>query len=198
MAEEKTRKPGRSVSQSNAGRWVQTDRAVHEAWARLCVKKPKAGALVHLLTAHMERGDNTVVLSHNLMAKMMGCSTDTIKRAIKALVEERWIQVVHLGPGTVSAYRVNSRVGWTGSRESIRYSKFSARIIADRDDQPDEMEDVELRRLPSLYDGEMQLPTGPGEDPPSQPAFDGMEPDLPALSEDEDQNQLPQLPDATK
>ena len=29
--------------------------------------------------------------------------------------------------------------------------------------------------------GERQLPTGPGEDPPSQPAIDGMEPDLPSL-----------------
>src|SRR5260364_176921 len=38
----------------------------------------------------------------------------------------------------------------------------------------------DLRRIPSLYPGERQLPTGDGEEPPSQPCIEGMEPDLPA------------------
>ena len=32
-----------------------------------------------------------------------------------------------------------------------------------------------------LFPGERQLPTGDGEDPPSQPALPDMEPDLPAI-----------------
>jgi len=190
----KPRKAGKLTAQSNAGRWVQTDRAVHEAWARLCVKKPKAGALVHLLTAHMERGDNTVVMSQNLMAKLMGCSVDTVKRAINDLVEQKWIEVIKLGPGTVSAYRVNSRVGWSGSRDSLQYSKFNAMIIADLDDQPELIDTTDLRKIPSLYPDEIQLPSGPGEEPPSQPALDGMEPDLPVLYENSDTAEvLPQI-----
>ena len=31
----------------------------------------------------------------------------------------------------------------------------------------------------------MQLPTGPGERPPSQPSIEGMEPDLPVITRDE-------------
>src|SRR3546814_7281480 len=37
-----------------------------------------------------------------------------------------------------------------------------------------------LRRLPSLFRDERQLPSGPGTPPPAQPFLDGMEPDLPA------------------
>ena len=42
-----------------------------------------------------------------------------------------------------------------------------------------------LRRIPTLYPGERQLPGGPGLPPVSQPFFDGMEPDLPALDRQE-------------
>ena len=34
-----------------------------------------------------------------------------------------------------------------------------------------------------LFPGERQLPTGPGEDPPSQPALEGMETDLPHIDQ---------------
>jgi hypothetical protein len=37
-------------------------------------------------------------------------------------------------------------------------------------------------RIRTLYTGERQLQTGPGEDPPSQQSIPGMEPDLPTLS----------------
>ena len=42
----------------------------------------------------------------------------------------------------------------------------------------------ELRRIPSLYPGELQLPSGPGQEPPSQPNLDGMEPDLPHIDQE--------------
>src|SRR3546814_16582538 len=50
-------------------RWVQTDRASHEAWARLRASNPKAGALLHLLAARV--GDtNAVVVSHKTLAEL--------------------------------------------------------------------------------------------------------------------------------
>src|SRR3546814_8242196 len=67
-------------------RWVQTDRASHEAWARLSASNPKAGALLHLLAARV--GDNNaVVVSHKTLAELLGVrSITTIKTAITALV----------------------------------------------------------------------------------------------------------------
>ena len=133
---------------------------------------------------------NAVVISQKLLAKIMGRSIDTVQRAIKELVLDQWISVVQLnGPGTVSAFVVNDRVAWGQSRDQLCLSIFSATIIADHADQESSLlGSDDLRRVPTLYPGERQLPTGPGEDPPSQPSLDGLETDLPALRASEDIN----------
>jgi len=56
-------------------------------------------------------------------------------------------------------------------------------LVSD-DEQPDKLEigsQAPLERIPSLYPGEKQLPTGDGLPPPNQPFFTGMEPDLPKI-----------------
>lgn len=117
----------------------------------------------------------------------MGCSLRTAQYAIADLVAEKWIQAVKLnGPGTVAAYVVNDRVAWGQPRDQLRLSVFSATVVADFDDQDEALlGHGELRRIPTLYPGERQLPSGPGEEPPSQPIIKGLEPDLPTLSETE-------------
>src|SRR3546814_15083881 len=60
-------------------------------------------------------------------------------------------------------------------------------LIAD-DEQPDREElgaQPALHRLPNLFPGERQLPSGPGLPPPSEPSLPGMEPDLPATQQPE-------------
>lgn len=164
------------------GKWVQTERKTHEAWAQLVMRKPRAAALAHHLVAQMGH-QNAVVVSQAVLAKLMGCSVETVKRAVRDLVAERWIQVVRIGKGKESAYVVNDRVAWGQSRDQLRLSTFSAVVVADLEDQEEGLlGHSDLRRIPSIYPGEMQLPIGPGEDPPSQPSIPGMEPDLPCLS----------------
>ena len=159
--------------------WVQTERSAHEAWAMLIATKPKAAQLMHVLVAHMGE-QNAVVISQKLLAKKLKCSTDTIQRSLVVLKEFRWVEVLNLnGPGTVSAYVINSRVAWGQSRDKMHLSVFSASVVVDAEDQA-QIETGELRRIPSLFQGEMQLPTGPGEDPPAQTLLGGLEPDLPA------------------
>lgn len=174
------------VERASKGHWVQTERAAHEAWAALIAKAPKAAQLMHLLTARV--GDhNAVVVSQKVLQKLMGCSRPTIQRALDVLVKDRWIEIRQIGDrGTVNAHIINDRVAWSGARDGIRYSLFSAIVIASSDEQPDAEslgEQKPLRRLPSLFRDEKQLPSGEGLAPPSQPLFDGMEPDLPAVSE---------------
>src|SRR3546814_21091619 len=74
-------------------RWVQTDRASHEAWARLSASNPKAGALLHLLAARV--GDNNaVVVSHKTLAEWLVVSSiTTFKTAITAIFSGNWIAV---------------------------------------------------------------------------------------------------------
>lgn len=167
--------------------WVQTERKAHEAWAKLIAKKPRAAELLHHLVANMGH-QNAVVVSQKILAEMMGRSLRTVQYAITDLVAGKWISVVKLnGPGTVSAYVVNDRVAWGQPRDQLTLSVFSANVIAAKSEQdPELLGSGDLRRIPTLFPGERQLPTGPGEPPPSQPHIEGFEPELPALSEKEE------------
>lgn len=169
-------------AKNRPGQWVQTERKAHEAWANLIARKPRAAMLLHHLVAQMGH-QNAVVVSQKTLSKIVGCGLRTVQYAISDLVSEKWIQVVKLnGPGTVSAYVVNDRVAWGQPRDQLRLSVFSATVVADLEDQGvDMLSHAELRRIPTLYPGEQQLPTGTGEPPPNQPSIPGLEPDLPAL-----------------
>ncbi|MBU2856059.1 helix-turn-helix domain-containing protein [Acidithiobacillus ferrooxidans] len=173
-------------AKNKVGQWVQTERKAHEAWANLIGRKPRAAMLLHHLVAQMGH-QNAVVVPQKVLAKLMKCSQETVKRAVADLVAERWVQVVKLnGPGTVNAYVVNDRVAWGQPRDQLRLSAFSATVVADHDDQDlTTLDHTDLRRIPTLYPGEQQLPSGPHEDPPSQPCLPDMEPDLPFLEAQE-------------
>lgn len=159
--------------------WVQTDKKSHEAWARFTLKKPTASALLHYMCAYMA-DQNALVIPQSVLAKRLGVSTRTISTAVSDLAANQWVQVVRLGKGKECAYVVNDRVAWDKGRDKLNLSLFSATVVADAEDQL-EIEGPELKRIPVLFTGERQLPTGPGEDPPSQPAFEGFEIDLPSI-----------------
>ena len=161
--------------------FVQTERATHEAWMQLTIQAPKASAVLHLLANRV--GDhNAVVASYPVLAEVSGLSVSTIRRAIATLVEGNWIEVRRLGPSsTVNAYVLNDRVVWTRARNDLRYSLFSATVLASETEQEDRDalgRQEPLRKLPKI--GEAQLPSGEGLPPVSQPFFEGMEIDLPA------------------
>jgi len=167
----------------NHGNWVQTEREAHEAWAKLIRKSPKAAELMHLITARI--GDhNAVVMSIPTIMSLMGASRPTVIRAINLLREDLWVQTVQIGgSGTANAYVVNDKVAWTGARDGIKFSLFSASVIVSSSDQADQIDEQKpLRKLARI--GEFQIPIGDGLPPPSQPFLDGFEPDLPSAGQD--------------
>lgn len=168
------------------GTFVQTDRATHEAWAKFSIKRPAASAVLHYLAANVGY-HNAVVIPQKTIAKALGVTDRTIRRAVDDLAGGNWLQVVRIGAGRECAYVLNDRVVWADKRDNLRLSRFSAEIIADADDQPDrEKLDAlpPLHKLPSMFEDEAQLPGGPGLPPVSQPFLGDMEPDLPALPRD--------------
>lgn len=166
------------------GHWVQTERKAHEAWANLIARKPRAAMLLHHLVAQMGH-QNAVVVSQKTLAKLMGIHERTVRRAIKDLVNESWIQVVKIGSGKESAYVVNDRVAWGQKRSQLGLSRFSAMVVADSADQDEgTLSHSDLRRIPTLYPGEQQLPHGEPDAPPSQGLIAGTEPDLPTRDPD--------------
>lgn len=165
------------------GTWVQTERSAHEAWMNLIAKSPVGAQIMHALTARL--GDhNAVVISQVALAKIIGRSERAVRTAISVLKTDNWIEVRQLGnAATVNAYIVNDRVAWTGKRDGIRYSLFSAAVVVSEEEQPDRDslgQQAELRRIPDLLPGETQFPSGDGLPPVSQAILEGMEPDLPA------------------
>lgn len=126
---------------------------------------------------------NALVVSRSTLAALMGCSEATVKRAIADLRADNWIEVAQVGgKGGVNAYLVNSTVAWGQPRDKLHLAHFTATVVVNAaEQQPGALEHRDLRRIPVLYAGERQLPSGPGEEPPSQPAIEGIEPDLPAL-----------------
>lgn len=162
------------------GHFVQTDRAAHEAWARLGTKYPAASALLHVLAANVGE-KNSIVASHKVLAKLMGSSPSTVKRALKILEAGNWIEIAQIGAnGTVNAYVLNSRVVWTEGRDKLRYSRLQAEVLLSEEEQPAGALDSDkeaLHQLPRI--GELQIPAGEGLPPVSQPSFPGLEPDLP-------------------
>jgi DNA-binding transcriptional MocR family regulator len=180
------------------GTWVQTERAAHEAWA-MFLGLPgavTASRVMHLLLARV--GDhNAVVISQNTLAELLNVDPRTVRRAVGMLKKHHWLDTRQIGDrGTVNAYIINDRIGWSGKRDGIRYSLFSANVIISNQEQPDKEEldsQESLRKLPSLFQDEKQLPSGDGLPPVSQPFFDNMEPDLPATKrsgKDEDSKGL--------
>lgn len=173
-----------ATAPANSGRatWVQTERATHEAWGMLTMRSPRAATMAHYLVANME-ASGAVVASYATLAKITGMSVATVRRAIDDLKADRWIEVVQIGgKGGANAFIINSRVAWAQGRDKLPLAAFSARVIVDREEQQ-QIDTTPLRRIPVLQQGEMQLPTGPGVEPPSQPSIPGMEPDLPAVGE---------------
>ena len=162
--------------------WVQTDRYAHEAWGRLTLKAPRAAALMHHLVAMMDESA-AVVASHAALAAVTSMSASTVKRAINDLKAGDWIEVIQIGgKGGALAFIINSRVGWATTRDKLHLAAFSARVLAVGSEQAEGYLDAPpLHQLPVLRAGEQQLPTGPGEDPPSQPSFAGLELDLPSI-----------------
>eukprot|EP00919_Chromeraceae_sp_WS-2016_P052904 GHVR01125605.1.p1 GENE.GHVR01125605.1~~GHVR01125605.1.p1 ORF type:complete len:157 (-),score=21.29 GHVR01125605.1:232-702(-) len=150
---------------------------------------PNSAMLMHLLVARVGE-HNAVVVSQKTMAKIMGRHVNTVKTAFKTLRDRNWIEIRQVGErGTVNAYIINDRVAWTGKRDGIRYSLFSAAVVVSDEEQPDRDQlgqQEPLRRVPSLLRDEQQLPSGDGLPPPSEPTLPGMEPDLPATKIDKD------------
>ena len=138
---------------------------------------------MHVIVGNLGR-HNALVASLPNLQRLMGCSRNTVIRAITVLKKLNWLEVRQIGAaGTTNVYIVNDRVAWSGNRDGIRYSLFSAAVLVSDDEQPDQAElgaQPPLERIPTLLPGERQLPTGPGEPPPAQPSFEGLEPDLPA------------------
>lgn len=116
--------------QSLPGTWIQLDQREATKLGKLIADNPMAGAVMATIMGQID-GENAIVMSHALIAAMLGISKSSVVRAMKELVKGQWIKVIQLGAaGTTNAYLVNSEVAWQGPRIGMRTAKFKATVIA--------------------------------------------------------------------
>lgn len=147
-----------------------------EGLSELIDRAPKAAKLIVSLIRRMPPGGGgVVVVSRETMKELMGCSMPTVDRSLKILMDEGWVQRIKIGGA--SALAINRRVAWAGSRGDIQHAIFDATVIASRSEQDAiALNPPPARQVPILEQGETPIPTGDGNDPPSQRLLDGVEP----------------------
>lgn len=149
-----------------------------EGLGDLIARAPRAAQLVTALIRRMQPGSaGVVVVSRETMRELLDSSMPTVDRALRLLIDEGWVQRIRIGGAYALA--INSRVAWIGSRGQLQHAVFDATVIASRAEQDAiALDPPPMRSLPMLRPGEMAIVTGPGEDPPSQPGLDGIDPPL--------------------
>lgn len=142
---------------------------------KLIAKEPTAARVINHLIRLTEPGSGgVVIISRATLGKMLGVSDPTVGRAIRVLVEGRWVQRMRVGGAYALA--VNRSVAWTGPRGNMEHAVFQAVVVASRDEQTqDALDSPTLRTIPTMSQGEHVLTIGDA-DPPAQELIPGTEP----------------------
>lgn len=135
----------------------------------LIASEPTAARILnHLIRLTEPASGGVVVISRATLAAMLRVSDPTVGRAIRVLVEGKWVQRMRIGGAYALA--VNRAVAWTGPRGDMERAVFNAVVVASRAEQePDALQPTDLRRVPTNLPGEYVLPTGKTS-PPSHGA----------------------------
>lgn len=154
--------------------WLQVEKKAHRAMAIFGAKNGTALAVLHLLTARLNRGTNAVIMSHEAIASAIGITSRTAKEATKKLEAAKFVQV--LKSGTSNVYVINSRVAWQGVR-GMRHASFNAELVVveqEQDRPVDQLieESKTLQHVPILDFNERLLVGNEDLPPPDQQEMD--------------------------
>lgn len=100
----------------------------------LMKKSGIAASILNFLMEHMDY-QNALCCSYNVFIDYFDVSKDTIRRAIKLLKDNGFIDV--LKSGTSNVYIVNQTVVWTSWDSQKEYCKFKGNILVSRTENKD-------------------------------------------------------------
>lgn len=111
--------------------FVQLSKLYMDETVSLANHAPAAFMVLMTLVKQMNKA-NSVMISNESLERICGVSNSTIKRAIKILREQQWIDVLKVG--TSNVYRVNSNVFWQ-DRADGKWASFQAQVVLNFDEQ---------------------------------------------------------------
>lgn len=137
-------------------------------------KMAQAARLLMVLIRHMTPGSGGVVVcSRETMRELLGVSMPTVERALRALIDGKWVHRMRIGGA--HALAINRAVAWVGPRGDMQHAVFEATVIASRSEQDAAgLDPGPLRPIPITASDELAIPYGEGLPPPSQRILDGM------------------------
>lgn len=111
--------------------FVQLSKIYMDETVDLANRAPAAFTVLMTLVKQMNKV-NSVMISNESLERICGISNSTVKRAIKILREQQWIDVLKVG--TSNVYRVNSNVFWQ-DRADGKWASFQAQVVLNFDEQ---------------------------------------------------------------
>jgi hypothetical protein len=83
------RQKGLAFATTPAGTWVQTERRVHEQWAKLSVSNPRAASVLHVLVSQMGLHNALVTSQANLAPRgwLLYCHPEKVARTTRAKLD---------------------------------------------------------------------------------------------------------------
>ena len=79
---------------------------------------------------------NCVYISHSEIGAALGCHPRTVGRALKYLVQNKWVVARKAEFGSSNLYTLNSHLVWSGKREFLKMSKLKDPLMIGGQEQP--------------------------------------------------------------
>jgi hypothetical protein len=117
----------------------------------LMKKSGIASSILNFIMEHMDY-KNALCCSYTVFTDYFDISKDTIRRSIKLLKENGFIDV--LKSGTSNVYVVNQEIAWTAWDNQKKYSKFEGNILISATENKDYFYRSQFDKFKSLRERE--------------------------------------------
>jgi hypothetical protein len=88
---------------------------------------------------------NALVVSQNVLCKVLGCSRKTVHNVVQSLHELRMINIYKIG--VQNCYVINSEVAWSTNRGKKEWAIFEATMVVNYDEQSEEYRKLWNKKL---------------------------------------------------
>lgn len=108
-------------------------------------KHSAAGFKILMVLVGRMKKSNSVVISNQSLGTLTGLSIATVKRAIKELRDQDWLEVGKIG--TMNVYRMNSAIFWKQTPSGHKWAEFESSVVLSFDEQ----DEITQKRLPGQF-----------------------------------------------